>query len=1063
MSAKGRSSERKALAGRPPAASGDGPAGKGKGRVRASGRGSDRAEARNAKPDKLARLARLASFPEFNPEPIIETDASGRVLYLNRTARRLFKGIAVAGREHPWLADIKDDVSRLRRSARKAVTREIQIDGRWYLRTTWSIPSDPHLRIYGRDITERKAVEEALQKSEQRYRDLVDNANSIILRWKPTGEITYFNRFAQRFFGYSEKEILGRSAMILVPERDSAGTDLSGLIKQILENPSAFTSFENENVLRDGRRVWVQWSNRVLVDDSGTVQEVLAIGDDVTARRQVEESLREARDYLNNLFDYANAPIIVWDAAFRITRFNHAFEELTGRRAADVIGREIGLLFPDDRREESLRQIARTISEGERWEVVEIPILHRDGAVRTVLWNSASIFDPTGTTIVATIAQGQDITERKRAEAELREYQAELERRVRDRTAELARSNELLERMFASVDLAIAYLDEGFKFIRVNRAFADAFGGKPESYPGRGYFGLFPEEDKEAAFGRVRDTGLPHVEFESPFAHAGGSLGAPSFWDWSLQPVTPGRATEGFVLSLVDVSQRVRAEEERQRLSTAVGQSSEGIVIIDPGDHIIYANRTFQELHGLSLADILSRKYGDILGFENEDESFRQGIREAMTRGEVWKGRLTRAARDRADRKLDVTISPVRDAAGQIVNFAILERDMTHEHRLETYVRQLQKIEALGTLAGGIAHDFNNILVPIFINAELAAFELEKDSGTSRYLDLILEAANRGRELVKQIISFSRPMEQKRTVVDIVPVVRESVKFLQSSIPKSVTVRERIDAAAGLVQADPTQIHQVLMNLGSNAAYAMRERGGLMDIGLSEVVLGPEAEVRNPGLRPGSYVKLTVEDSGTGMTLEVQERIFDPFFTTKRPGEGSGMGLPVVLGIVKGHGGAISVSSEPGRGTIFEVYLPAAWGTARETGSDIPSVLPGKGRVLFVDDEDMLVRTVPAMLERLGYEVTAMGDPVEALALFREHPADFNLVITDQTMPAMTGEKLAREMLAIRPGIPIILCTGFSESVREDRIRALGIREFIMKPFSTGEISEKIQSALKKS
>jgi PAS domain S-box-containing protein len=1043
MSAKGTSSKRKAVPGRRPAAARPGPP--------------------DSKAGKLERLARLATFLEFNPGSVIETDASGHILYLNRAARRLFKGIAAAGPEHPWLAGFKKDASSLRRSARKAVTREMQIAGRWYLRTIWSIPGDPCFRIYGRDITEHKAAEEALRESERKYRDLVDNANSIIIRWKPTGEIAYLNRFAQRFFGYSEKEIMRRSITILVPERDSTGTDLTRLVDRILADPGAFTSFENENVLRDGRRVWVRWTNRVLVDGSGTVQEVLAIGNDVTARRKAEESLREAKDYLDNLFDYANAPIIVWDAAFRITRFNHAFEELTGRRAADVIGREIDLLFPRDRREESLRQIARTISAGERWQAVEIPILHKGGAVRTVLWNSASILDPAGATIVATIAQGQDITERKRAEDELRKSQAELEQRVRDRTAELGRSTELLERMFASVDLAIAYLNKDFKFIRVNRAFADAFGGKPESYHGHDYFGLFPDAAKEAAFREVQATSAPHVEYESPFAHARGSRQAPSYWDWSLQPVASGPAPEGFILSLVDVSQRVRAEEERQRLSTAVGQSSEAIAIVDAADRIIYANRAFQTLHGLSQPDLLGRKYGDILGFDREDASFRQGIRETKNKGEVWKGRLTRAIGERADLKLDVTISPIRETSGEIVNFAILERDVTHEHRLEAYVRQLQKIEALGTLAGGIAHDLNNILVPIFINAELAAFDVEKDSSMSRYLDMILEAANRGRELVRQIIAFSRPMDKKREVVDIVPVVRESVRFLQSSIPKSVTIRERIDAAASLVRADPTQIHQVLMNLGSNAAYAMRDNGGWMDITLSEVVLGPEAEVRDPDLRPGSYVKLTVEDSGTGMTPEVQERIFDPFFTTKKQGEGTGMGLPVVRGIVKGHGGAIMVSSEPGRGSTFEVYLPVTRGLARETSSEPAPVLQGMGRVLFVDDEDMLVRTVPAMLERLGYAVTATADPVEALTLFRKSPADFNLVITDQTMPAMTGEKLAREILAIRPGIPIILCTGFSETVREDRIRALGIRDFIMKPFSTGEIAEKIQAALKRS
>ena len=513
---------------------------------------------------------------------------------------------------------------------------------------------------------------------------------------------------------------------------------------------------------------------------------------------------------------------------------------------------------------------------------------------------------------------------------------------------------------------------------------------------------------------------------------------------------------------MVNVTGRLKAEEERRRLSTAVEQSSEAIAITDPEDRILYVNQTFQTLHGLSRRRVLGRTYGEILGLDKEEESLKQGIRAALTRGEVWKGRLTRAIGGQAERKLYVTISPIRNDSGRLVNFAILERDVTSEHNLETYVRRLQKMDALGTLAGGIAHDFNNILVPILINAEVASLDAAKDGPAASYLNLIIEAANRGRELVKRIISFSRPQEQPRSLVDMSGVVKEAVKFLQSSTPKSIAIRERIEPFLSMVRADPTQIHQVIMNLGSNAAHAMREKGGWLDIGLSGVVIGSETPALNPDLKPGPYVQLTVEDSGGGMTREVQERVFDPFFTTKPPGEGAGMGLTVVQGIVKSHGGAITVSSRPGRGTRFDVYIPAKKGDAKAAAPEEAPARTGKGHILFVDDEDMLVRTVPCMLERLGYTTEAVSDPAEALALFRENPGAFDLVITDVTMPGMTGEKLAREMLRIRPGIPIILSTGFNESVREDEVRAMGIREFIMKPYSTGEMAERIQAALKR-
>jgi len=1004
--------------------------------------------------------AKLATFPELDPEPVLEADGKGRITYLNPAARRIFPGLPKAGARHPWLAGVPEAASKLRQSGQTALTREIKVNRRWYMQTISAIKGEDKIRIYGRDITARRKAEEALRVSEQNLRELVDNANSIIIRWKPTGEIIYFNRFAQKFFGYAENEILGRSVGILVPETDSAGLDLSRLADHIVANPELHASNENENVLRDGRRVWVQWTNRALTDKAGKLREILAIGNDITAIKLAEEGLREARDYLDSLFDYANAPIIVWDPRLRITRFNHAFEDMTGLKADEVLGRDIGLLFPEDRKEESLRLIGRTILEGERWEVVEIPILRTDGTARTVLWNSASILGPDGERVVAAIAQGQDITERKRVEEDLLAYQIGLEKKVAERTAELARSSALLERVFASVDLSIAYLDKGFDFIRVNRAFADAFGGNPGSYTGKNLFALYPDSAREAIFRKVLETGVPHIELESPFIPPRVSGRKASYWDWSLQRVAAGEETEGVILSLVDVTQRISAEEERRRLSTAVEQSSEAIAITDQADRIVYVNKTFEALHGIARPETLGRKYGEIVRLDIEAESFRQGIRDALATGEVWKGRLTRTLRGVPESKLDLTISPVRDASGQIVNYAILERDMTNEHRLEVSVRHLQKMDALGTLAGGIAHDFNNILVPILINAELAAFDAEKDSPASQYLNLILEAANRGREMVKQIIAFSRQSEQKRDLVDIVPVVREAVKFLQSSIPRSIKILERIDAEAGRVRADPTQIHQVLMNLGSNAAHAMRADGGRLDVSLCEALVGPEAAARHLDLKPGPYVKLSVEDTGTGIPADILDRIFDPFFSTKRRGEGTGMGLPVALGIVKSHGGTIKVSSTPGRGSRFEVYLPEEKGGRLAERSAAGPPPTGKGRVLFVDDEDILVRTVPPMLERLGYTVSAATGPLEALALFRDRPGDFDLVITDQTMPGMTGEVLAMEMLGVRPDIPIILSTGYSEAVREGSIRAAGIRGFIMKPFSTGEIAEKIRGVL---
>jgi CheY-like chemotaxis protein len=323
-----------------------------------------------------------------------------------------------------------------------------------------------------------------------------------------------------------------------------------------------------------------------------------------------------------------------------------------------------------------------------------------------------------------------------------------------------------------------------------------------------------------------------------------------------------------------------------------------------------------------------------------------------------------------------------------------------------------------------------------------------------RNLEQVFKAGYRGKDLVKQIITFSRRSEQERRPMLLNPIVKEALKLLRASLPTTIDIRQNIETQSGMVLADPTQIHQVLMNLCSNAAYAMREEGGVLEVSLADVVFNPVDASLYPDLQPGPYLKLTVSDTGHGIDRAVMERIFDPFFTTKRPGEGTGMGLAVVHGIVKGYGGAIVVDSEPGKGSTFEVFLPRIEGAFHsEADSDAP-MPTGNERILLVDDEEDLVDMVQQMLERLGYSVVAKTNSLEALEVFKAQPEQFALVITDQTMPHMTGADLARELMCIRPDIPIILCTGFSEVISGEEAKALGIRDLVMKPFATREIAE---------
>ncbi len=422
---------------------------------------------------------------------------------------------------------------------------------------------------------------------------------------------------------------------------------------------------------------------------------------------------------------------------------------------------------------------------------------------------------------------------------------------------------------------------------------------------------------------------------------------------------------------------------------------------------------------------------------------------------------------------------PVLDAAGavaQVIEYCI---DVTEAREsaklqagLERQLRRAQKMEAIGTLAGGIAHDFNNILAAIIGHAELIRYDLPPSSKYRQSIEGVLRAGSRARDLVQQILAFSRQTEQERRPLLVQPIVKEALKLLRASIPASVEIRESIQPCAAIL-SDPILIHQIVMNLCTNAFHAMREKGaGVLGVSLAPITIGEGDQRAEFGLlAPGRYVKLEVSDTGCGMDSATVERIFEPYFTTKPVGEGTGLGLAVVHGIVKSHGGHVSVYSELGIGSTFKVYFPECEprgekgpaGPAGGAGGAVPApeALPGGAeRILLVDDERELVEVVQAMLQSLGYRVEVHTDVFKALEAFTRDPAAYDLLITDMTMPEMTGDRLARRVLELKPGFPIVLCTGFSEIIDGERARKIGVREFIMKPILKAELAASVRKAL---
>ncbi len=508
-----------------------------------------------------------------------------------------------------------------------------------------------------------------------------------------------------------------------------------------------------------------------------------------------------------------------------------------------------------------------------------------------------------------------------------------------------------------------------------------------------------------------------------------------------------------------------RIEKNLKQLFEAVSETMPVPMMISlKAGPILFSNGNALKIFGYSEKEF--HRINDSLLYENpEDRSLFLKILE--DKGEV---------RDFAVnmKKADGTIFPASLFSRQIVfegqnclltvihDLSELKQEEEKRLMLERQLRQTQKMEAIGTMAGGIAHDFNNILTVIFGKLELATMMLPVETKAVRYIADALTAAKRAKAMTKQILAFCRKSEYARKACHISTVVAEACKMIASLTPSDIEVRLRNKSESAIILCDPTQIHQVIMNLCSNAHHALRGRGGVIEILLEEVTVASQEKIMIPALKPGDYVRLTVRDNGPGIEKNIADRVFDPFFTTKPAGEGTGMGLSIVHGILQAHGGAVSLESEPGKGTAFHCYFPLIAQTEDLTESAMlqETVQGGTEKILFVDDESDILSTCGRMLKNLGYRVTDRARSPEALALFKENPDRFDLVITDNTMPELSGIAMASEMLKIRRDIPVIIITG--RETDDNVFAETGIRTVIRKPFSRNEIGAAIRKVLDK-
>ncbi|MGD9975376.1 MAG: PAS domain S-box protein [Desulfatirhabdiaceae bacterium] len=789
-----------------------------------------------------------------------------------------------------------------------------------------------------------------------------------------------------------------------------------------------------------GKITWVYGLATPQRDALGNIIAYIGINKDITERKHAEDNLLQMAERLDLAQQIAKAGVWDWNIETGHIEWSDQMYDLFGldplkNRASFQIWKNI--LHPQDieiagnRIEQSL-EMKTTLNSDYR-------IVLPDGQIRWINAVGQGKYDEQGRP-VRMIGFCMDITERKRAEESLRE------------------SEERLRTILQTAMDGFWILDTQGRILEVNKTYCQMSDYSEQELLTMSIFDLEVIESVNDTTARIQKIIASGADrFESQHRSKYGRI-------FDVEVIVQYRPIEGgrFVCFLRDITARKLVEdaliesENKFRLTFNFSPDSVNINRLHDGLYVDI-NEGFTRLTGFTRDDVIGRTSLDIRIWNNPTD--RQKLVQGLQEHGIYEN-LEAQFRSKDGRLITALMSARVILLKNIPHIISITRDITEVKLMQAQRQQAQRIEAIGSLAGGIAHDLNNILFPISGLSEILLDEIPPDNPAHGSIEQIYKSAQRGSELVKQILAFSRKSTPQKMPIRIQSVLKEALKLARSSIPMNIEITSNIKPDCGMVLADPTHVHQISMNLITNAYHAVETNGGIIDIELKETVFKKD-DLHDILKKPGKFACITVSDTGTGIDNSLIDKIFDPYFTTKEQGKGTGLGLSVVHGIVKQHGGDIKVYSEVGKGTTFNVYLPLSENANNIKTAAVTRKYPtGCENILLVDDEEPIIHMEQMMLERLGYKVTARTSSPYALDAFRTDPSKFDLVISDRGMPNMTGEQLAMELISARPDIPVILCTGFSDENDERRARELGVKGILKKPVAFGDLAEMVRKVL---